>query len=173
MGVGGASPTAGTSCATCLRKFTVHFRHNENDFDGGYGFDWLRNEYINNFKKVDGIHYKKTFKGNISELLAIYLEGQKTLIRPHGYNYIPAWLAIFPKTTSKQSASGSQEINKNGVDLNLEIVQFSSDERDPLTNDGTSIELLATSDFIKLNPSKFDIKQLISNRKNREIDKIN
>ena len=173
MGVGGASPTAGASCATCLRKFTVHFRHNEKDFDGGYGFDWLRNEYVNNLKKVDGISYKNTFRGNISDLLAIYSEGQKTLIRPYGYNYIPAWLAIFPKTTSKQSASGSQEINKNGVDLDLEIVQLSSDEKDPLTSDGTSIELLATSDFIKLTPSKFDIKQLINNRKSREIDKTN
>ncbi|NUG81951.1 hypothetical protein HUN33_18205, partial [Acinetobacter bereziniae] len=45
MGVGGASPTVGTSCATCLKKFLVHFRRPQ-DYSGNYGFDWLRDDYI-------------------------------------------------------------------------------------------------------------------------------
>lgn len=59
MGVGGASPTVGTSCATCLRKFTVHFRRPynigraTNRYNGEFGFDWLRDEYIYPIQKID------------------------------------------------------------------------------------------------------------------------
>ncbi|WP_196077823.1 MULTISPECIES: hypothetical protein [unclassified Acinetobacter] len=174
MGVGGASPTVGTSCATCLRKFTVHIRNDHTKFQGKYGFDWLRNEYVNSFYKVDGINFKPLFKGkSLSDLREIYTSGQQTAIAPFGFSYSPAWLAIFANTNNNQSPVGSSEININGVDLDLEVIPLEPDNHIPLIDDGTLIELISTNKYLEITPNKFSIKDLIGNRRDRILDMKN
>lgn len=171
MGISGSADAGGT-CATCLRKFVVNFRHNEKKYDGSYGFDWLRYDYIFRLNRVDGVAYKKLYRGNISDLYATYKEGQKNPIVPFGTTYIPAWLAIFAKTTNAQSSMGSSEINKNGVDLDLEILQLKMDDSTPLTNDGTILDFVPSNNFIKIKPNKIPLSNLISSRLLRVKDKV-
>nr|WP_279382749.1 hypothetical protein [Acinetobacter bereziniae] len=43
----GSSPTVGKTSQTCLQEFTIHFRRAEDRvFDGRYGFDWYRPEFL-------------------------------------------------------------------------------------------------------------------------------
>lgn len=171
MGVGGASPTAGTSCATCLRKFTVHFRvsdYNDNrlvngkyiksDYDGSFGFDWLRDEYIYPIIPVDDKNKRPIFKGNPLKLISSYKAGQKSQIKPFGEQYIPSWLAMF-------SSVNSNEINKNGVILNLEILQCLGDDILPLANDGTKLFFLPTTESLKVIPDTLDLSKFLQKKR--------
>jgi hypothetical protein len=176
MGVGGASPTAGTSCATCLRKFTVHFRvsdSNDNrivngkyvnsDYDGSFGFDWLRDEYLYPIISVDDKNLKPIFKGNPLKLISSYKDGQKSQMNPFGEQYIPSWLSMFSSTSSNQ-------INKNGVILNIEIQQCISDDNFPLDNDGTKLFFLPSNEALKVIPDILDLNKFL--QKKRKSKKI-
>ncbi len=160
MGVGGASPTAGTSCATCLRKFTVHFRRPYNigratkRYNGEFGFDWLRDEYIYPIQKID--ENKKTVlvdNSNIAihKLKKIYTDNL-VKISPWGKEYIPACLAVF--ATNVKDKNASTQINKNGALLDLEIHQISGDDETPLQDDGTKLIFETNESCIKISTNR-------------------
>ena len=133
-----------------MQPFTIHFRRPENDpaltatskstlYDGSYGFDWLRDEYVYDiedvFELVDmssGIAQPKKnrlYIGKVDKLINEYIQLNSkdkkvkaeinTITTKLGKTYIPAWLSVFPIT----HASG---INSNGVDLYLEVEQEDS-----------------------------------------------
>ena len=135
MGVGGASPTAGTSCATCLRKFTVHFRrpykYGEKPrlngtsyilkYNGEFGFDWLRDEYIFPVFEINRKMQPALINKNyISGLKKVYIDGTRK-ITPWGIEYIPSHLAIF--ATKVKDKNASSKINVDGALLSIELHQ--------------------------------------------------
>lgn len=159
MGVGGASPTAGTSCTTCLKKFLVHFRRPYNlgratkRYNGEFGFDWLRDEYIYPIQKIDEnrkIVLVDDSNKAIQKLKKIYTENM-VKIAPWGKEYIPAYLAIFATNVKDKNASTS--INKNGALLDLEIHQVAGDDEIPLQDDGTKIIFETNEKCIKISTS--------------------
>lgn len=178
MGVGGASPTAGTSCATCLRKFTVHFRrpykYGEKPrlngtsyilkYNGEFGFDWLRDEYIypivpiNKVKKPVLI-IQQTYGMEKIDLKQNYTKGVRK-ISPFGTEYIPAHLAIFATNPgSNKDSNISTEINKNGALLSIEVHQINSDADFPLSDDGTNLIFEASDPAIKISTVNGNEKQ--------------
>ena len=124
MGIS-SSPTVGSTCDTCLQKFTIHFRRCEdNIYDGTYGFDWYRPEY---FKKLTNYRPNAATKfgnkvalvnGSIQSLKATYTQDQISKISPFGTEYIPAWLAMYP--SSQEDNNSSNPVNQ-GVRLNWEL----------------------------------------------------
>lgn len=171
MGVGGSSPAAGSSCSICLRKFIVNFRVSDiddnkvingktinSDYDGTFGFDWLRDEYIYPIMPVDGKNIKPVYRGNPFKLITEYQKGQKTKIKPFGEQYIPSWLTIFPRTNSSK-------INYNGVSLNLELLQCLGDDASPLDNDGTKLFFLPTNKSLKILPDNIDLGKIIQKQR--------
>ncbi|MEK7739926.1 MAG: hypothetical protein AAB326_07845 [Pseudomonadota bacterium] len=168
MGVGGASPAAGASCATCLRKFTVHFRRNDSLYKGGFGFDWIRDEYRydQSYDVYDDNGNKNVKKGpyylnNFNNLAEIY-HAPKSILRPYGLVYYPAWLSLF--AIAKKGVSSSSIINNDGVDLKLEIEQLYFDSKEPLSDDGTIIELISSNKKIKLSNVEIKLSDLILKR---------
>lgn len=130
-----------------MQAFTVHFRRpdtkpflpiSKNDktvyYDGSYGFDWLRDEYVYDIEQVyelgvdpsTGIaKVNRLYTGNVEDLLNEYtrlsptdkviteIASIRTMV---GEPYLPAWLAIFP--TDHNSGK-----NSKGVDLYLQVEQ--------------------------------------------------
>ncbi|MCU4419304.1 zinc metalloprotease [Acinetobacter bereziniae] len=168
MGVGGASPTAGTSCATCLRKFTVHFRRNESSYKGDFGFDWIRDEYRydQNYDTYDDNGNKSVKKGpfylNDFKNLAEAYHSPKNVLRPYGVVYYPAWLSLF--AIAKKGLLSSSIINKDGVDLKIEVEQLYFDSKEPLNDDGTIIRLIHSKKKIVLSNTEIKLSDLISKR---------
>lgn len=182
MGVGGASPTVGTSCATCLRKFTVHFRRPYNfqkrtkEYKGEFGFDWLRDEYIFPVFEINRKMQSALINKNyVSGLKKIYIDGTQK-ITPWGVEYIPSHLAIF--ATKVKDKNASTQINKNGALLDLEIHQISGDDETPLQDDGTKIIFETNENCIKIstptgneksNCLELPISFFIKNRKKTDL----
>lgn len=179
MSIGGSSPAAGSLCATCLRKFTVHFRrpyriatkaidssNGKPLYNGEYGFDWLRDEYLNsssNFTKNGTIAKYPVLKEidnkyRVNSLKENYTEGVKK-INPFGSEYIPSHLAIFSTNLKKPDPNGSTDINKNGALLWLEIHQLAGDDSSPLTNDGTVLLFESSHPSIKMSTAKGNEKK--------------
>ena len=112
----GASPTAGSTCATCLRKFTVHFRRNDNLYKGDFGFDWIRDEYRYDQNYLiytdNGDQLVKKgpyYLNNFNDLAKLY-HAPNNILRPHGIVYYPAWLSLF--VNHKKGDENSSIINK-------------------------------------------------------------
>ena len=130
-----------------MQPFTIHFRRPENNptsgsgsksnlYDGSYGFDWLRDEYVYNildvFELVDmhsGVATPKRnrlYKGKVDKLIKEYIQlnskdskvkAENTKIKTKlGNTYIPSWLSIFPTTHVLGKSN-------NGVDLYIEVEQ--------------------------------------------------
>lgn len=163
---------------TSLRRFLVNFRRPiKQQYDGSFGFDWLRDEYIYDILKVEqlGGKKKRLYKGNVQNLINEYLTFQgKPLpsslqIKPfNGEKYIPAWLGIFPSTKYSKSANASSLVNVNGVDLFLNIEQEPSDSATPLTDAGTEL-IFECSTNIQVTPKKIDLKQIIKANRQTKI----
>ena len=78
------------------REFTIHFRQPKN-MAGRYGFDYPRDADRYPIERVLGKRKPiPLYKGNISNFKDIYLKGAMHSPLLHKYNYLPAWLAIFP-----------------------------------------------------------------------------
>lgn len=143
--------------AAVLKKFHVHFRRPK-DYRGKYGFDWLRDEYIYPIQIVTNDNNGTPIGAaiplckNIAALKAEYKT--KNPISPYGKDYYPAWLAIFPHTTTAEFKHGST-IHKDGVSLDLEI-----EELEPLVLDKTEIVFETSNKFLKISPSKIPLKNL-------------
>ncbi|MGP9517123.1 hypothetical protein ACT3RO_15370, partial [Psychrobacter sp. AOP5-CZ1-12] len=158
------------------RKFLVHFRRPLGpDYDGSYGFDWLRDDYVYDRQQVleEGNIPKRLYNGSkIENLIKEYTRLKRSdaadlaeikEIEPlNKETYIPAWLAIFPT---------SNPINANGVDLHLQIDQESADSAEPLPleDDGTMLSF-ETSTGIVVSPPKISLGKLITQkREDREL----
>ena len=144
-----------------LKKFMVNFRR-PSGYQGKYGFDWLRDEYIYPIETVandnDGtpIGRKTPLCKNFSALKTEYkTKDIVNQISPYGNDYYPAWVSIFPHTTSKEFEHGSN-MHKNGIDLNLEIEELES-----LIADGTTLSFFCSNSLVKITPEKLKLKDLI------------
>lgn len=153
-----------------LKKFLVHFRRPKN-YDGKYGFDWLREEYIypmvtvTNDNNGNSINAPKALCKNTTALKQEYLHEVVNNIKPYTINYYPAWLAIFAHTTTSQFPYGS-DMHENGVNLDLQI-----DEIDQIISDGTEILFESQNQYLKISPKKIAISDVISsNRKSRNVN---
>jgi len=152
-----------------LKKFMVHFRR-PLGYQGKYGFDWLRDEYIYPIETVtndnDGtpIGVPKELCKNVAGLKTEYkTTGVKNAISPYGKDYYPAWLSIFPSTNKAQFAHGSS-MHKSGVDLDLEI-----EELEPLISDDTELIFESNNQFLTITPEKLNLKDLIGSKKTKSL----
>jgi len=152
-----------------LKKFLVNFRRPD-DYQGKYGFDWLRDEYVYPIKTVSN-NNNGTPLGtpialckNTAALKTEYgVTDVKNPISPYGKQYYPAWLSIFPHTTTAQFAHGSR-MHKTGVDLDIEI-----EEIEALVDDNTEILFESGNSVLKIEPSKLKLKDLIGSKKTKNL----
>lgn len=148
-----------------LRDFLIHFRRPIGpNYNGLYGFDWLRDEYVYDYLKVIENKDSETqlYRGDVRELIKEYtrLKSSDTSdvkelanIKPkNGEPYIPAWLSITPMN--------STTLKGIPIDLHLQIDQENSDDDSELTNDGTIIEFI-TSPGITITPNSISLGDLI------------
>lgn len=152
-----------------IKKFMVNFRR-PSDYNGKYGFDWLRDEYIYPIETVTNdnngtpIGTPTALCKNIAALETEYKTTDvKNPISPYGKDYYPAWLSIFPHTTTAQFAHGSR-MHRNGVDLDIEI-----EEIEALVSDDTELVFESGSPFIKITPEKLKLKDLIGTKKTKNL----
>ncbi|WP_051285053.1 hypothetical protein [Aequorivita capsosiphonis] len=158
-----------------LKKFMIHFRRGKTftnkkkyttTYAGQYGFDWLRDEYIYPIVEVThdnngvAIKAKKPLCLDPTALKTEYLD---TSIKPHGSDYYPAWISIFPHTTTKEFEHGS-DMHEKGVDLNLEI-----EELEDLVIDRTTLSFLCGNSLVKITPEKLNLKDLIGTAKIKDL----
>ncbi|MGS2738386.1 hypothetical protein [Sinomicrobium sp. M5D2P17] len=156
--------------SSTLKKFLVHFRRPIN-YQGEYGFDWLRDEYIYPIKKVTNdnngatIGIKTPLCKNPEALKDEYNKPKKDVnpIVPYGKNYYPAWLSIFPHTTTAQFAHGSRMHDK-GITLDLEIEQLEA-----LVHDDTKLIFESSDSNLVITPDKIDLKTLIGNKQIKDL----
>ncbi|MFW1942301.1 hypothetical protein ACG93R_02105 [Acinetobacter guillouiae] len=160
MGIG-SSPTVGSTCDTCLQKFTIHFRRIEDSiYDGSYGFDWYRPEFFRKMTYYQGISAAKErtrvalVQGTLDALKSTYTNGQKTRINPHDMEYIPAWLAIY---SNEWLNANNFKVNDSYITLNLELIPIEADENFKLQNDGTVIIFKSSNPNIIIEPSEINI----------------
>ncbi len=150
-----------------LKKFLVHFRRPK-EYKGEYGFDWLREEYIypiitvTHDKNGSVINAQKPLCIDTNKLKTEYLKDTNK-ITPHGINYYPAWLSIFPHTTSKEFSHGSS-MHKNGVDLDLQF-----DELETIITDKTEILFESSNPHLIITPNKFPISDVLGSKKESRV----
>lgn len=137
-------------------NFTVHFRQPA-DMAGRYGFDYPRDADRYPMKKVSEMikgkptsNYKRLYKGNIANFNNIYLKDAKLSYSLRDRDYLPAWLVIFPHTTSRVYQGGS-DMHSAGVKLDIEIQQIIG-ATTPLTADKFKKIV-----FVSSNPSKLTV----------------
>ena len=158
MGIGGPSPASGSSCATCLKKFLVHFRRPQN-YSGNYGFDWLRDDYINANKRiVNERNAKKAFCLDVVKLKNEYKLDIKNPIAPYGVEYFPAWLSIFSYIKGSNNPNIST-MTKDGVKLDLYIEALES-----LSSDGTELIFSCSNKFIQISPQNIPLTNILKNK---------
>ena len=157
------------SSISSMQKFQVHFRR-PSDYKGEYGFDWLRDEYIYPIEYVtldnskNNVNKLRTLCINPTDLKTEYKKDLGTnAITPFHKEYFPAWLAIFPHTTTAQFKHGSN-MHKKGVNLDLEI-----EEIDALIKGDTELTFVASNNFIKVSPTKLQLKDLLTTKKTKNL----
>ena len=165
------NPPQRPATVTVMKKFLVHFSR-PSDYQGEYGFDWLREEYI--YPLVNVTHDNQSnaisaattaLSRNIGTLKQEYLRDVKNPVMPHGVTYYPAWLSIFPSTTTAQFAHGST-MHRNGVSLDLRF-----DELETMIADGTEIQLECPNSAVRISPASFGIGEVLSaGKKSRTIN---
>lgn len=158
MGIGGSSPASGSSCATCLKKFLVHFRRPQN-YSGNYGFDWLRDDYILANKRIaKESNAKKALCFNVTKLKNEYKLGVKNPIAPYGVEYFPAWLSLFSYIQGPNSPNIST-MTKDGVKLDLYIEPLEN-----LSNDGTELIFKCSNKFISIEPKNIQLSNILQKK---------
>lgn len=112
-----------------VAPFTVHFRQPK-DMAGRYGFDYPRDadrypvERVIRDTENNLINdYKRLYKGDITKFNNIYLKDAKLSSKLKSKDYLPAWLVLFPDTTTAKYKGGS-DMHSLGVKLDLEIQQL-------------------------------------------------
>ena len=174
------SSLIGDPTASCLQKFTIHFRRpakikqkNNAPYRGEYGFDWLRDEYA---YPIEFVEMKEIFSPNRSwdfvkkytplcqqpyDLKKEYLKDVKNPIKPYNKDYYPAWLAIY---ACNIEGNANSSMHNKGVDLNLQL-----DEIDSIDDDGTEIILKPGKSCLKVNPDRIPISKFLAQGKKTRI----
>lgn len=154
-----SSPEKGSVCQTCLRNFFVHFRRPYKigepvaaDYNGEFGFDWIRDEYIYPLTIIDTDENKKDtvikdYDHSVRQMLNKQFDGARGVFINKGL-YLPAWLSIF--ATNCSGTLGSDQINSQGADLDLEIHQSPDDDKSPLTDDGSILIFKSSNPCLKI-----------------------
>lgn len=154
-----SSPEKGSVCQTCLRNFFVHFRRPYKigepvaaDYNGEFGFDWVRDEYIYPLTIIDTDENKKDtvikdYDNVVRRMLNHQFDGGRGVFINKGL-YLPAWLSIF--ATNCPGTLGSDQINSQGANLDLEIHQSPDDDKSPLTDDGTILIFKSSNPCLKI-----------------------
>ncbi|MFQ1011523.1 hypothetical protein ACFX2U_01520 [Gilliamella apicola] len=181
------SPPIGQASASCLQRFTIHFRRPDQlkqkqnaPYKGEYGFDWLRDEYIYPiewvfYNEVDDPQNPKLIDQpyalclNPEQLKLEYLQRDiVNPIKPHCQDYYPAWLSIFACNVKGNNADASSNMHKDGVYLDLQL-----DEIDKIISDGTEIFFEPSDPCLKIVPDKIPISEFLNTLiKKRPINKI-
>lgn len=148
------------------REFTVHFRQPK-DMAGRYGFDYPRDADRYPMEEVTEPTtgkrtHKALFRGNISNFKDIYLKDAMYSPLLHKYNYLPAWLAIFPYTTNSIYRGGSS-MHKDGVKLDIELQQLIGDTSKLSASKYTKLEFVSSNPSkLIVSPSSISIKNFIN-----------
>lgn len=162
------------------REFTVHFRQPE-DMAGLYGFDYPRDadRYPINFIEQDSNGnriqaFQKLLKRDMSNFKNIYLHGAMYSPLLHKYDYLPAWLAIFPYTTNSVYRGGSS-MHKDGVELDIELQQLIGDTSQLKNSKYTELKFVSSDKSkITVSPSSIPIEHFIKQGyKTTVVDKAN
>ena len=156
------------------REFTVHFRQPKN-MAGRYGFDYPRDADRYPIERVLGKRKPiPLFKGNISNFKDIYLKGAMHSPLLHKYNYLPAWLAIFPYTTNSVYKGGSS-MHKDGVQLDIELQKLIGDTSKLSASKYTELKFVSSNPSkLTVSPSSIPIKKFIKQGdKTTVVDKTN
>ncbi|MGB0881038.1 MAG: hypothetical protein ACPGTO_10765 [Polaribacter sp.] len=150
--------------APVLKKFMVHFRR-PSSYQGEYGFDWLRDEYIYPVETVAKDHSGNPHNAPLElcdDISSIKREYKTTdvlnPITPYGNDYYPAWLTLFPNTPEAQATHSSQ-IDTTGIDLNLKI-----EELEPLATDATELQFESSNPNLIITPRKLALSSLLSGK---------
>lgn len=154
-----------------MRKFSVHFRRPLKTYQGEYGFDWLRDEYIYDLKPVAEISNVPTrlYRGDVKNLIQEYTHFENVFVpylerveKAHGEQYIPAWLAIFPSSTYTGNKDRWKDVNINGANLYLQIDQDVSDTAKELSpTDDTELVFRSSSDYT-VTPSSVKLQDVLN-----------
>lgn len=157
------TPSISSQNTAVLKKFIVNFRR-PSDYSGKFGFDWLRDEYIHpivtvtNDNNGTAIGSPIALCKNTANLKLEYLDGQI-----YSKDYYPAWLAIFPFTTTSQFAHGST-MHKDGVKLDIEI-----EEIDSLQQDNTELLFESSNQYLTITPNKLNLNTLLGTKKTKNL----
>lgn len=161
MGLPPKGCTTGGATASCMKKFMVHFRRPEN-YQGQYGFDWLREDYIKPNKVIyEKDNQKLALSRDPAKLKAEYKKDVKNPIAPHGKEYFPAWLSLFAYIQGKKvnEEPNISTMTKDGVTLDLYIQGL-----EPLANDGTQLLFSCTNPNVKLSRTQIPLASALSTK---------
>ena len=151
-----------------VAPFTVHFRQPEN-MAGRYGFDYPRDadrypiEQVS--KKVKSkvtVTKEKLYIGSITNFNNIYLQGATLSSKLKSKDYLPAWLVMFPHTTTAVYKGGS-DMHSLGVKLDLQIQQLIGNTSSLSASKFKTLEFVS-SDASKLtvSPTTMSIADILS-----------
>ncbi|MCI1265572.1 MAG: hypothetical protein LKG19_03285 [Saprospiraceae bacterium] len=159
-----------------LAKFIVNFRRPQTflrtngdsteskvtvAYEGHFGFDWLRDEYIHPIEMVlsdldnNPLNAKTPLVNDIPALKAEYLKEVISPINPYEQEYYPAWLSIFPPRGIPDFSKGSR-MHEQGVKLSLEI-----DEIDVLDKVNNIIEFKSSDPLISIIPNQISTEDIV------------
>ena len=134
--------------------YLIHFRR-PNNYEGEFGFDWVRDEYI---EIIDSnIPICKTPE---------ILEKHYKIRNFHNQKYYVPWLALLPFSTEYKYGSS---INKDGANLNLELQELTD-----LKDDGTKIVFKIDgkyNDAVKITPASIELSEFLNEK--TEVRNIN
>lgn len=162
------------------REFTVHFRQPKN-MAGRYGFDYPLDADRYPISLIDQDYngnriqaFQKLFIGNIANFKDIYLKGAMHSPLLHKYNYLPAWLAVFPYTTNSVYKGGSS-MHKDGVKLDIELQKLIGDTSKLSASKYIELKFVSSNPSkLTVSPSSIPIKKFIKQGyKTTVVDKTN
>ena len=149
-----------TECT--LKKFLVHFRRPQ-DYYGQYGFDWLRQSYVESIVEVPANDSQKPLCKNPNNLKNEYKKDVKNPIAPYGKEYFPAWLSLFAYVPEKNK--NVSKMTKNGATLDLYIEAL-----EPLAGDDTVLEFICDNQFVKISKKSIRLAPALAKPKIKDPD---
>lgn len=150
-----------TECT--LKKFLVHFRRPQ-DYHGQYGFDWLRQSYVEGVETVPSKTGSKTpLCKNPNNLKNEYKKDVKNPIAPYGKEYFPAWLSLFASISRRNK--NVSDMTKDGATLDLYIEAL-----EPLTADDTVLEFICNNQFVKISKKRIRLAPALAKPKIKDPD---
>lgn len=150
-----------TECT--LKKFLVHFRRPQ-DYYGQYGFDWLRQSYVESIVEVPANDSQKPLCIIPDKLKKEYKKDVKNPIAPYGKEYFPAWLSLFAFIPGKNK--NVSNMTKSGATLDLYIEAL-----EPLAADDTVLEFICANKFVKISKKSIRLASALTKKiKDYELD---